>query len=335
MMGPRRSRLSSEAITLGVYVCLLIVIGIVFRRLIGESFLTVANFVNLFKHMSVTALVGLGLTFVIAVGYADMSFHFVSCFAGMTTGYLIACGVSPVWSVVVGCGSGAAFGAINGVMVGRFKLPDMVATLGLGAIAFGMAYLYSRGSYIFTNFRTSGIMLLNSAKPLTIPLPVLLMVGAYAIGFLVLHCSTFGRRFYAIGSNPTAARFSGVRVGWYILAAFVICAVVASFTNMIQGAAQGNANVKGGLPLLMPGYATVFLGVSIFKKPTVIGTFLGALLIGLVQNGIMLMQMQFYTMEVVMGVLLIVAIVLSRIDFKEIIRRRRLRAEIAAGGDHA
>lgn len=349
MMNPRRSRISSETITLAVYLCLLVIIGIVFRRLIGESFLTVANFVNLFKHMSVTALVGLGLTFVIAVGYADMSFHFVSCFAGMTTGYLIACGLSPAWSVLAGCGSGAAFGAINGVMVGRFKLPDMVATLGLGAIAFGMAYLYSRGSYIFTNFRTSGIMLLNSSKPLTIPLPaalnhgqplrvplpVLLMVGAYAIGFLVLHCSTFGRRFYAIGSNPTAARFSGVRVGWYILAAFVICAVVASFTNMIQSAAQGNANVKGGLPLLMPGYATVFLGVSIFKKPTVIGTFLGALLIGLVQNGIMLMQKEFYTMEVVMGVLLIVAIVLSRIDFKEIIRKRRLRAEIAAGGEHA
>ncbi|MDP6524008.1 MAG: ABC transporter permease [Kiritimatiellia bacterium] len=331
MMVQRRKDISSELITLGVFCALQIGIMRVFTVL-EPRFMSVDNLLGLLNLVAPMALVGLGLTFVAVTGYADMSFHFVSCFGGMTMSHMIAQGLSPLPAILIGGGAGAAFGVINGVMIGKFKLPDMVATLGLGAIAFGMAYLYSGGTQITDHFNDSGIKLLYTARVASIPLPVVLTAIAYAVGFIVLNRSTLGRRFYAIGSNATAARFSGVRVERYVIAAFVICAVVACLTNIIKMSALAKGEIEAGLMWLMPAYSAVFVGVSVFKKPTVMGTFLGALLIGTVQKGFLLLGKSTYVMELVMGVLLIVSIVVSRIDFKEIIRRRRFRAELAAGG---
>jgi len=330
MKQPRKG-ISSKSIALGVFCVLQIGIMAVFA-LLRTSFLSVDNLIGLLNLIAPMALVGLGLTFVAVTGFADMSFHFVSCFGGMTMSYMIAQGLAPLPAILIGCGAGAMFGVVNGFMVGRFKLPDMVATLGLGAIAFGMAYLYSGGTQIYENFAASGIKQLYKARIAAVPLPVVVTAIAYAIGFIVLNRSTLGRRFYAIGSNATAARFSGVRVERYVIAAFVICAVVACLTNIIKMSSLAKGEIEAGLMWLMPAYSAVFVGVSVFKKPTVAGTFLGALLIGTVQNGFMLLGKPTYVMELVMGILLIVSIVISRIDFKEIIRKRRLRAAIAAGG---
>ncbi|MCP4377436.1 MAG: ABC transporter permease [bacterium] len=330
-MGKQRKSISSELITLGIFCVLQISIMGVFTVLC-PNFLTTDNLIGLLNLMAPMALVGLGLTFVAVTGYADMSFHFVSCFGGMTMSYMIAQGVPPLPAILIGCAAGGVFGLINGFMIGKFKLPDMIATLGLGAIAFGMAYLYSEGTQITDHFYDSGIKLLYTARIASIPLPVVIVAIAYVIGFVVLNRSTLGRRLYAIGSNPTAARFSGVRVERYVISVFVICAVVACLTNIIKMSSLAKGEIEGGLMWLMPAYSSVFVGVSVFKKPTVIGTFLGALLIGTVQKGFLFLGKPMYVMEFVMGVLLIVSIVISRIDFKEIIRKRRLRAELAAGG---
>ena len=231
----KRTAITADTVMLLVFFGLLAGITVTFAVL-RASFLTGGNMLNLFKHMSVIALAGLGLTFVITVGFADMSFHFVSCLAGMTMSYMIALGLAPLPAILIGCAVGLAFGVVNGIMVGRFKLPDMVATIALGTIAWGMAYLYSEGSYIFTNFRTSGILKLNDGKVLGVPLPIILMGVAYVLGYLLLHRSKFGRRFYATGSNPVAARFSGVKVERYVMAAFILCAVLASCQRITSGA---------------------------------------------------------------------------------------------------
>jgi len=331
MMPDRRKKISSELITLAIFCMLQVGIMIVFTVL-RPNFMSVSNIMSLLNLAAPMALVGLGLTFVAVTGYADMSFHFVSCFGGMTMSYMIALGLGPIPAILIGCAAGGVFGLANGFMVGRFKLPDMVATLGLGAIVFGMAYLYSGGQQIYENFSGSGIKQLYKARLAGVPLPVVLTAAAYVVGFLVLNRSTLGRRFYAIGSNATAARFSGVRVERYVIAAFVICAVVACMTNIIKMASVSKGEIEAGLDWLMPAYSAVFVGVSVFKKPSVVGTLLGAMLIGTVQNGFMMLGKPMYDMELVMGVLLIVSIVVSRIDFKEIIRKRRLRAELAGQG---
>ena len=311
----------SETITVVVFVALLLVTAAIFAVLRHDTFLPVRNVKLLFKHMTTTALVGLGLTFVIVVGFADMSFHFVSCLASMTMAYMISQGVHPAGAVLIGCGAGLVCGAINGVMVGRFKLPDMVATIGLGTIAWAAAHFYSHGSQIYENFTASGAPLLSDGRVLGLPVPVIILIIAYVAAYVVLHRSRFGRSFYATGGNPTAARFSGVRVQWCIIAAFMICGAMASLTNMIQDAGQRAGNIKGGLVLLMPAYASVFVGVSVMRKPTVIGTFLGALLIELMKNGFMLLTVRSYVITLITGIVLIAAIMISKTDFRRLARK--------------
>ena len=315
----------SETLNAMVFIMMLLIISFVFYSL-KHVFLSPGNLLMLSKHLSITALVALGLTFVITVGFSDMSFHYVSCLSGMTMSYMIALGLHPVPSILIGCAVGGLCGLVSGLMVGLFRLPDMVATIGVGSVAFGLAYLYSKGSHIFENFTSSGITNLNDGRLLGIPFPTIIMLVSYILGCLLLHRTKFGRRFYATGSNTTAANFSGIKTAAYVIAAFVICAVLASLTNMIQIAAETKGNVKGGLVLLMPAYASVFVGVSIFKKPTVYGTFLGAILICLMQNGFTLLSVRFYLMDLIVGAVLIIAIILSKTDFMKIMGKQRWKA---------
>ena len=325
MADGKRMRLTGKGVTILVFLVLLVGIAAVVELKTGK-FLHDENIEDLLTHMTYAALVGLGLTFVIVAGFADMSFHFVSCLATMTMSFMIARGLHPLASVSAGLAAGAAAGIANGIMVGRFKLPAMVATIALGSIAQGLAYLYSRGSHISENFAESGIMLLNDGKVLHTTVPIVIMIAVYMLGYLLLHRSRYGRGFYATGSNIVVARFSGVRVRRYVVAAFVICGVLAALTNMIKSAANGKGDIKSGLALLMPAYAAVFVGVSMFKKPSVIGTFFGALLIGTVRNGFTLLlwpDVKLFKLELAIGVVLIVAIIVSKSDFASLARRCR------------
>jgi len=328
MSGRKRSAITGETISLIAFFAVLGVVVVAFAWQ-AEHFLTSDNILLMLKHVTIAALVGLGLTFVIAVAHADMSFPLVGCLSGMTMSFMIAKGLHPIASILIGCGVGGGFGIINGIMVGRFKLPDMVATIAMGSVAFGLAYVYSDGKQIFENFQTSGIKQLSDARILTVPLPVVIMAAAYLLGYLLLHRSKYGRRFYAIGSNRLAARFSGIRVERYIAAAFILSGVLAAVATMITAAGSAKGDVSHGVGLLMPAYASVFVGIAVFKKPTLLGTFLGALLVGIMQDGVLALGKPYYVTDLVVGIVLIVTIVISRIDFAEILRRRRLRAELA------
>jgi ribose transport system permease protein len=311
----RKRLLRQETVSVGLF---LLVLGLVLAYFAIQSpyFLTTGNFLRAFKNLASISIVSLGLTFVVAVGHADMSFHFVSCFAAMTMSYFIGEGYAPLPSIAYGIIAGLVFGLIDGIAVGVFRLPDMIATIGIGSAAWGMAYLYSNGNYIYDNFFSSGIIDFSDAKWMGISYPILYMAALFIAAYVLLHRTKYGRGFYSTGSNRVAAEFSGIRTARYIVAAFVICVVLASFANMIRTAAQGNGNVKGGLVLLMPAYAAVFVGMSVFRKPTVLGTFLGAFLISIMQNGFTLLSASFYTMDLIVGLTLIVSIIISRTQFR-------------------
>ncbi|MBI9107953.1 MAG: ABC transporter permease [Spirochaetales bacterium] len=306
-----------ENFSLIAFAGLIIIVLVVFSSA-SEQFMTLGNMLKAFKHLSITAISALGLTFVVAIGHNDMSFHYFSCFAAMTMSWLIGLGFPPVPSILIGLLPAVFFGWINGVAIGTFKLPDMIVTIGLGSAVYGLAYIYSGGSYIYKNFLQSGILELNNGKLGSLPVPVVFLILLYGVSWIVLHHSVHGRRFYAIGSNKTAALFSAIPVRKYIIAAFIICALLSSFTNMIQIAAQGKGYLKGGLMLLMPSWAAVFIGISIFKKPTVYGTFLGAFLISIMQNGFTMLSVPFYFMDFVIGIVLILSIIISGLDVTRI-----------------
>jgi ribose transport system permease protein len=307
--------LTQESLPVIIFFGVIAIVMIVFSTL-SPYFFTPGNLLTALKHLSTISLAALGLTFVLAVGKSDMSFHFISCLAGITMAYFIKLGWSPVPAIIMGVLIALVFGLIDGLAVGKFKLPDMIVTIAIGSVAWGMSFLYSGGTYIYENFLTSGIIQFADGKLFGIPYPVIYIFTAYIISYVVLHRTRFGRNFFAVGSNPIAARFSGVKVERYIVIAFLLCVGLAAFDNMILVAAQGNGNVKGGQVLLMPAWAAVFVGISIFRKPSVIGTFLGAFLMAIMQNGFTLLNSPFYIMDLIVGSTLVGALLISRIQIK-------------------
>jgi ribose/xylose/arabinose/galactoside ABC-type transport system permease subunit len=328
----KRPILSDTLKSIAIFMVMIALIILIFS-LIEDKFLTARNLKMLLRHMSISALTALGLTYVIILGHYDMSFYMVGCFAAMTTSYLNKTDIMMdsfmignihsfvIPAVLAGIAAGCAWGLISGIAVGLFKMNDMVTTIGTGFIAFGMAYLYSKGSFIYDNFLTSGITEINNAEWFYIPFPIILMIGLYLLSYLILSRSKFGRNFYATGSNMTAAVFSGVRVVPYIIIAFVICSGLTSLAAIMTTSAQGVGNVKASINFLMPAYAAVFIGISVFKKATVIGTFFGALFTSVMLNGFTLMAMPFYLSDLIIAVSLIIAILLSKIDWTMIKRK--------------
>lgn len=310
-------KINRDLISIIIFFLILAIVMVVFS-ILSPKFMTLDNQLRAVKHLSITSLAALGLTFVVAVGHSDMSFHFVSCFSAMTMSYFIGfVEWPPVPSILMGVLAGLIFGILNGYAVGKFKLPDMVATIGIGSFAWGIAYLYNKGNYIYQNFLTSGIIQFSDGKLYGVPYPVIYLFVFYFLAYVLLHRTKYGRGFYAVGSNRVAALFSGIKIERYIIVAFIFSNVLTSFTNMVMTAAQGNGNVKGGLVLLMPAYAAVFVGMSVFKKPTVIGTFFGAYLISIMQNGFTLLSAPFYIMDLIVGATLIISIIISRLEIKK------------------
>ncbi len=321
MIGKPRSAIPEDSRPILIFLFLLVAIFVAFTFLHRE-FLSTRNISNLLKHASVNSLFALGALFVVVVGHFDLSFHLVCSLSGMTTSFLIANDVAVLPSIFAGLAAGAVFGFFNGIAIGKLRLPDMVTTIATGAIAWGFAWIYSDGSYIWKNATTSGILLLNDALILHVPLPVILMLALYLLAHEILHWSRFGRCFYSTGENRVAAIFSGVRVKAYIIAAFMACAVLASLGAIIGNASQGSGSVRVGMVYLLPAYATVFLGSAIFKKPTVYGTFLAALFISIMLNGFTLMAVPYYYSDLMIGLVLIIALGLS----STMVVRTRVRA---------
>lgn len=308
-----KKQITNEKITVLSFVMLFIVMTLVFQSM-NSSFLSGQSIINMIKTVSPIAIASLGLTFVIILDYADISFYMTSCFSAMFMAWLIQEGVSPLPAILGGFMVGILWGAVSGLAVGKFKLPDKISTIAIGSIAFGAAYIFSDGTFIYDNFMESGISNLSESVILGIPLPVYIMALLFILAFIVLEYSQLGRKFYAIGFNKKAAFFSGIPVVGIIVLAFVLCGSLASISTMISTAAQGNGNVKIGLNLLMPAFTSTYIGWSVFGKPCAHGTFLGALFTTVMSNGFIVMNVPYYVGDFIIAIVLLFAIFISKVD---------------------
>lgn len=294
-------------VRLAAYAAILAVIAALFY-LQNPAFLSTGNFRALMRHMSVNGLAALGLTFVIVVRHYDLSFPGVASFAAMTLGWLIAIGMPVGVAFGGGLVAGLAFGLFNGVAIGRFGLPDIVTTIATGGLAVGFSYFYSGGTSISRNFFMSGLLDINDGQFLGLDRPFAILLGVAILAFVVLHCTRFGRGFYATGVNPTSALYSGVPVRAMIVAAFTICGVCAALSITLLIASSGAANVTAGGQLLMPAFAAVFLGAALFGRPSILATMAGTLLMSTMLNGFTLLAIPYYYSDAIVSTVLILAI---------------------------
>ena len=121
-------------------------------QMLQPQFLSSANIINIAQSVSTTVIAAIGLTFVIAIGRSDISFYMSCCFCGVLMAWLVSMGWHPAFAIIAGIAAGAGWGSVSGIAVGKFKLPDIITTIAIGSIAFGLGYVFSDGAFIMTNF---------------------------------------------------------------------------------------------------------------------------------------------------------------------------------------
>ena len=256
-------------------IVLIAVISAIFQSL-TPNYLSTNNLAGMLSAMSISGIVALGLTFVIVLRKFDLSLAGIASLSAMTLGFALFV-YGNLWIAIIGCiGIGLVCGALNGLFVGYGRLPDVVTTIAIGSIAYGMAFVYNDGADFSKNFFSSGMVALNYTKVLGLKIPVfVLLLTAVCTGFL-LHMTRYGQAFYAAGENPVAARYSGISVNRMIVAGFGICGALVGLAMLIQISGIGSSRVTAGGQILLPAYTSVYLGAALMGRASIPATLVGA-----------------------------------------------------------
>lgn len=325
---PARHRFSLRARLLQVFLHwgvmpFLLVFALIGFSLMSPRFLTGENLVNLVRQSVYLVLVSLGQMLALISGGFDLSVGTVvaitSVVSALTMGALAASFPQAMWLVIgmgflAGLGAAMLMGSINGVGVALFGVSPFIMTLGMQSVGFGIALFLTAGVPV-SNLPDALGDTFGFGVLLGIPVPILIMLAMLATAYVALNYATWGRHLYAVGSNQKAAMLSGVAVKPVLTSAYILCAIISGIAGLLLTArtASGDANLGSSLALESIA-ACVIGGVSlrggIGRLENVV---LGAIFIGLVQNGMNLAQIGSYLQIVVLGVLLIVAVIFDRI----------------------
>lgn len=310
----------------------LIAIIVVFSVL-SPSYFTVNNFLTMSSHVSIFALLSLGMLLVILTGGIDLSVGSTMAFAGVFAGFLLQ-GVPleifgvvlypPVWVVAILTGAlGAFVGAINGVLVAYFKVPAFVATLGMLYVARGVALLMTDG-LTYNNlggspeFGNTGFDWLGFNKLLGVPVGVLIMAVVAILCLLALSRTPFGRWVYSTGGNARAAELSGVPVKRVQVSVYVLSGICAAIAGLVLSSQLTSAGPTAGTTYELTAIAGVVIGGAALTggRGTVRGTLLGAFVIGFLSDGLVIVGVSSYWQTVFTGAVIVLAVLLNGIQYR-------------------
>jgi erythritol transport system permease protein len=312
----------------------LIALGVVlaFFSVMAPNFLSTANFLIMFKHVAITAILAIGMSFVILTGGIDLSVGSIAGLGGMVAGALILNGLtiaplgvvvypSIAMVVVIVLLLGGLAGFANGVLVSRFKVAPFIATLGMLYVARGAALLLSNGA-TFPNLTgredlgNTGFPWLGAGTVLGLPVTVLIMAAIALVAAFVARDTPFGRRVYAVGGNERAALLSGVRVDRVKIAVYVISGVCAALVGLVVSSELVAAHPASGETFELSAIAAVVLGGASLSggRGTVGGALIGACVIGVLGDGLVMMGVSEFWQMVVKGLVIIAAVVLDQLQ---------------------
>jgi ribose transport system permease protein len=292
------------------------------------TFLNYENLINVANQIAVYAIIAIGMTMVIITGGIDLCVgSLVALSAVIAANLIVRMGAESATAavMVLACAAAvlmsAAVGAFCGAVITVFKTPPFIATLAIMLSARGLALQIAGGQSIYElpqSFSTLGggsLLLKPFGYAFPVPYPVLLMLGLYVVAHLVMSRTTFGRHIYAVGGNRQAARLSGIRVNRVLLAVYVISGAMAGLGGIIQA-----SRVRSGDPNLGPMYelyviaAVVVGGTSLNGgEGRMLGTLIGAFVIAVILNGMNLTQVEPYTQNIVLGMVILGAVVLDQL----------------------
>ena len=301
----------------GVYIALLVLF--IAMSVASSSFLTVTNIFNILKQNAVYGVLAVGMTFVIVTGGIDLSVGSVVALSGVMSMALMArSGWGLVPALLAGVLIGTVIGLIDGFFITKVNMPAFIVTLAMMNIARGFALITTSGKPIYV--QDDRLLIIGNGKLLeNVPLQAVYMLIIFALLFVVLNYTKYGRHLYATGGNIEAARFSGINVNRVQLTAYIISGTVSGFAGVLTAARLYSALPSMGEGAEMNAIAAVVLGGTMMTggSGTLGGTLIGALIIGVMNNGLNLMGVSSYWQDVAKGVIIILAI------YMDIIRNKK------------
>lgn len=293
-------------------IALVLLVSGIILSLSSPYFFTVNNLAIVARQVSLSAIIAIGMTFVILLGGIDLSVGSVVALASVITGFVMAKLQMPIpVAILSGLLTGALVGIANGILVIKTRVPPFIVTLGMMGVARGAALVITKGSTI------SGLprayLPLGQGFLFGVPIPVLILIVIAVITHIFLSRTTMGRHIYFIGSNEEAAVLSGINVNRVKTIVFMLCASLAAFEAVIETSRMSTAQPAAGVGYELTAIGAVIIGgASLFGgEGTILGTILGATLLGLITNGLILLGVSAYWQQVFSGSIIILAVTLD------------------------
>ncbi|QJW46026.1 ribose ABC transporter permease [bacterium BFN5] len=289
----------------------LVILSIVLTFL-SERFLTIDNLLNVTRQVSINAIISVGMTLVILTGGIDLSVGSILAFSGSITAGLLAGGQALSVAVVLGLIVGAGLGFVNGILITRADIPPFIATLGTMTAARGFTLVYTDGRPITGMDET--FRFLGGGYIASVPVPVIIMAAIFIAAYIMLTQTKFGRYIYAIGGNEEAARLSGINTKKVLMAVYTLGGLLAGFSGVIMASRLNSAQPTAGMGFELDAIAAVVLGGTSLSGGvgTIAGTLIGAMIIGVLDNGLNLLNVSSFYQQVAKGVVILLAVYVDK-----------------------
>lgn len=305
----------------GILLVLAILIVVFAAR--EPAFLNLDNLFSILQAVSIVALLGIGVTITLAAGGFDLSVGSVAASAQMAASYVLIVWHGSALAAVAACVAlGVAAGLFNGLLITRLRVPDQLATLGTLFLLAGLQLIPTGGRSLATGtvlpdgteasgtFSDAFLALGRLRLFDVVPLPVLFLGVLTVLACIVMEATRWGRVIYAIGGNETAARLAGAPTARYRIAAYVASGAIASLGGVLIAARVGRGDVSAGHSLLLDAVAAALMGYAVWgaKRPNVFGTVVGAVFVGVLLNGLTMLNAPYYMQDFIKGALLVLAL---------------------------
>ena len=282
------------------------------------SFLTQKNIFNVLRQISSNLFLACGMTMVIILGGIDLSVGSIialsGCFAaGCVSRYGLPIAVGVLGGVLVG----TVVGMFNGVVISKTTIPPFIVTLATMNVAKGLAYVYTGGSPV--RVVTKEWQFLGAGYVGGVPTPVILLAVVLVITAIIMNKTKLGRHIYAVGGNKIAAKLSGIPVNKYRIIAGLMAGTFVALAGILVAARNQSAQINGASSFSMPALSAVFIGRSFAGqgKPNAVGTLIGAALVGVLDNGPVMMSVPYYSLNAIKGLVLAIALASAYYSTKE------------------
>jgi len=295
----------------------LILLGVI-MAILSPFFLSVSNFLNILLASSTIGVLAIAATFVLSSGGLDLSIGSVLGLSGVVgAAVAVKLGAPMPIAVLATIGAGALAGLVNGLVITRAHVPAFIVTLGMLGIARGLALVISDGRVIYG--LPPSMLYLGQGRPFGIPMPVIIFLATAVIMHIVLAYTRYGRHTLALGDSETAARTSGINVGWHRLTLYTLSGGLAGLAGLLFATRINSGDPTAGIAYELTAItAAIIGGTNLFGgRGSILGTIIGALIMGVLQNGLNLLAVQSYYQQMAIGGVLVLAVFIDQYQVRK------------------